>query len=138
MSQDYFFEDVPDVDNGALGGDAAKEFERVTTTVDPKTRKVHTVCTCGSCGRKNAVDFEWEEIIIGSQALVPPNWIVNPKTGLLQPNIGCALGNCHVNLMLVYTPTELQGYVRKGVDQGFVDPNWAAQFAQQMRARAGR
>ncbi len=130
------FEDIPELGDGVFAGDGVKEFGKVTTTVDSKTGLLKTRCSCNNCGRSNDVFFTWEEIIVGSQSLVPQNW--NVGQGTLFPNVGCALGNCHVLLNIHYTPAELKRYVAMGIDQGVLDPNKAVQIAQQAKAAAGR
>ncbi|HMG13704.1 MAG TPA: hypothetical protein VK571_11020 [Gemmatimonadaceae bacterium] len=133
---DFEDDDLANQGDGVFAGDAVREFGKVATAVDPKSGLLRTRCTCNNCGRKNEIYFTWEEVIVGSQSLVPQNW--NVGQGTLYPNVGCALGNCHVLLNIHYTPDELQRYVQMGVASGVLDPRKATQIAQQARAAAGR
>ena len=138
MRKADFDDDLPVTGEGVFAGDGITEFGKVATTIDSNSGLLKTRCSCNNCGRKNDVYFTWEEIIIGSQALVPQNWNVGNGSGTLYPNVGCALGNCNVLLNIHYTPAELQRYVTMGISQGVLDPNKATQIAQQARAAAGR
>lgn len=130
------FDDIPDQGFGALGGGAADQLDRVTTTVVPSG--IETKCLCGRCGVKNAIDIGWDEVVIGSVQLVPPDWDVDRASGTLFPRVGCAMGGCHYLLKIGYAPSELHRYVMTGIEQGLITKEWAGGFAQQMKARSGR
>ncbi|MES2403750.1 MAG: hypothetical protein V4567_05340 [Pseudomonadota bacterium] len=121
---------------GALGGGAAESLDRVVTKVVPTG--LQSTISCWNCGQKNLIALDWNEIIIGSVQLVPPNWDVDKKTGTLYPHVGCSFGGCHRPIKIGFTPQELNRAVLAGIEQGFITKDFANGTAAQMLQAAGR
>lgn len=138
MSQkSAFFDDVQELRQnslGVLGGEGADFLEKVKTEIGRPG--ITSTAPCGQCGRPQQITVEWPEAVIGSLALMPPNWQLDQTSGQIYPNIGC--GSCQYQLKLLFSPQELKRYVLAGVAEGQVPRAQVDQWAAQAQQAAGR
>lgn len=130
------FNDVQELRNkslGVLGGEGADFLEKVKTETSPAG--IESTCPCGQCGRPQVITVEWPEAVVGSMALMPPNWEHDQQSGSIYPNVGC--GSCRYQLKLLFSPQELKRLVKQGIDQGDVNPAVVDRIYQQTKQRAG-
>lgn len=117
MSRQEAFDDVQELRNkslGVLGGEGADFLEKVKTEIS--RQGVTSTCTCGQCGKPQQITVEWPEAVIGSLALMPPHWQLDPPSRQIFPNVPC--GSCQYQLKLLFSPQELKRAVNAGIAEG--------------------
>jgi len=142
---DDFQNDTEVIDNaqGVLAGDGFTDFETIREKMTPGqggqpspgyTLTLH----CLNCSNQNAVSLSWIELVDVAAGAVP----VDPDTGhrwifhggKATPPIRC--GHCQKQIFLYMTPDQCQRYVRSGIQQGAIDPNYVGQRTAAIRQQA--
>ncbi len=101
---------------GVLGGEGGTFLEKVTTSTTPAG--IASKCTCGQCSRQCVVTVGYEEAVIGSLKLMPPDWQYDQRSNSIYPNVAC--GACPYLLKLLFTPQELKRHVERAVSEGLL------------------
>lgn len=131
MSKDTY-EDVAELQSkalGVLGGEGSEFLEKVTTSLT--SQGIETKCTCGMCARQCKILVSYEEAVIGSLNLMPPQWQYDDKANAIYPNIGCT--GCTYLVQLFFTPQELKRYVERAVRDGEVAPQTIQSYVAKYR-----
>lgn len=124
---DPFADIMETEDHGGLGGgilnsQGLEDYTKVRKSVEPDGVAFHLKCL--SCNAPRKATAEWGEVVlIGTNGqnlapVLPPKWGISEE-GKAATQIRCSCGRD--GIYIEFTPDEARGYVKNGIDAGFIN-----------------
>lgn len=143
MSQvefDTFTDVFSDDSGGSLESPGLRDYDNVQQTIEPDGLKV--AISCRLCGRKHELTLEWHELyVIGSNkpGTVPimPRDFRRSEQGTAYTQYNCT--KCaNPGITVHITPDEAARHINTAVQSGFVSPQQAQTWGQQVMQARGQ